>query len=104
MKNIVIRRNQYLIAILVPSGRAEGLVTSVLLHRRAAPATEGHKVAEVVDVVVVCVPQREVREASGAASDGVPLRCRGVDTDVNATSLSLSNHSANEIGIGSLVA
>ena len=51
----------------------------------------------------VSIPERESRSSSGSSHDRVPLRGRGVDTEVDTSSLSTSNEAGEELTVVRLV-
>ena len=90
-----------LIAVLVVSGGAEGLVASILLHRRGGPATEGLEGggAGVVGHVPRREPQGEVLEGGAATHDGRPLTGAGVDAHLHTALVALVHHTLEEVDV-----
>lgn len=92
-------REESLVAVLVPAGRAEGLVAGVLLHGGLGPAAEGAEVGEGRVGVVVSVPQWQGLEGSGSAHDWVPLGGAAVDAQAHAAGFAFVDHGLQEVHV-----
>ncbi len=91
--------NVRLIVVLVHSGIAEVLITGILLDRRSRPASERVPIIVRRIVIVVSIPQWQVRERRRAAHDRIPLTGAGINAQVDATFTSTLNHGRQKVHV-----
>lgn len=79
--------------------RAEGLVSSVLLHGWLRPSAKRGVIAHGEGEVPMCVPQWKAGELRGAAHDRRPLAGRRVDAHGDSQGVALIYHSLQEVDV-----
>lgn len=80
------------------------LIATVLLHCGVCPSIEGCEVRKGWTIIIVSIPQRELRSTSVAAHDRFPLRCACVDSNLDAVIVGSADHFFEKglvLGLGS---